>query len=203
MEIGPQEDALEPGGETIVDVAVTDAAGNPVSGAEVALVVLPCPVEYAQHLGNIVPALLQLVVFGILYLLLLDLPADARLALLLDPGFASPAPLMPAESAARSRGWKAGPLAGPDGLAPPGAPPLVARKLPGEVLLGVASGGAMAPPEAAPAAFPWRTFCARTQECPRAIATSYATENHIAPTDRNSNRSASVRSPGGQPLESR
>jgi hypothetical protein len=70
------------------------------------------------------------------------LPFDEK-EMLLDPGFASPAPLMPADSAARPRGWKAGPLAGPDGLGPPGASPLVVRKLPGEVLLGIATNGAL------------------------------------------------------------
>ncbi|MGD8807393.1 MAG: alpha-2-macroglobulin family protein, partial [Chloroflexota bacterium] len=40
LEIAPQEAALEPGGETVVDVSVVDAAGRPVSGAEVALVVV-------------------------------------------------------------------------------------------------------------------------------------------------------------------
>jgi uncharacterized protein YfaS (alpha-2-macroglobulin family) len=40
VEVAPQEKALEPGGETIVDVSVVDAAGRPVSGAEVALVVV-------------------------------------------------------------------------------------------------------------------------------------------------------------------
>ena len=69
-------------------------------------------------------------------------PFDEK-EMLLDPGFTEPAPLMPAESAARPRGWKAGPLAGPDGFAPPGASPLVVRKLPGEVVIGVVSNGAM------------------------------------------------------------
>jgi uncharacterized protein YfaS (alpha-2-macroglobulin family) len=40
VDVTPQEQALEPGGETIVDVSVIDAAGRPVSGAEVALVVV-------------------------------------------------------------------------------------------------------------------------------------------------------------------
>ena len=35
--------------------------------------------KYAQHLGNVVPALIQLVLFGALYLLFLKLPADARI----------------------------------------------------------------------------------------------------------------------------
>jgi uncharacterized protein YfaS (alpha-2-macroglobulin family) len=40
IDVAPQENELEPGGETTVDVTVLDAAGRPVSGAEVALVVV-------------------------------------------------------------------------------------------------------------------------------------------------------------------
>ena len=40
VEATPQEVELEPGGETIIDVTLTDASGRPVSGAEVAVVVV-------------------------------------------------------------------------------------------------------------------------------------------------------------------
>ena len=40
MEVTPRERELEPGGETVVDVRLTDADGNPVAGAEVALIVV-------------------------------------------------------------------------------------------------------------------------------------------------------------------
>ena len=40
MVVTPQEPELEPGAETVVDVALTDASGRPVSGAEVAVVVV-------------------------------------------------------------------------------------------------------------------------------------------------------------------
>ncbi|MCI0397330.1 MAG: MG2 domain-containing protein [Chloroflexi bacterium] len=40
LQVTPQETALEPGGETAIDVLVTDANGNPVAGAELAVVVV-------------------------------------------------------------------------------------------------------------------------------------------------------------------
>ena len=40
VDVAPQESGLEPGGETTIDVAVTDAGGQPVAGAEVAVVVV-------------------------------------------------------------------------------------------------------------------------------------------------------------------
>ena len=40
MVVTPLEPELEPGAETVVDVALTDASGQPVSGAEVAVVVV-------------------------------------------------------------------------------------------------------------------------------------------------------------------
>jgi hypothetical protein len=40
VRIDPEESALEPGGETIVNVTATDANGQPVSGAELAVVVV-------------------------------------------------------------------------------------------------------------------------------------------------------------------
>ena len=40
LEIDPEEDELEPGGETIVHVRLTDANGEPVAGAELAAVVV-------------------------------------------------------------------------------------------------------------------------------------------------------------------
>ena len=53
--------------------------------------------------------------------------------MLLDPGFTSAAPLMPADGPARPRGWKAGPL---------DASGLTIQKRPGEVVLGVVVTGA-------------------------------------------------------------
>jgi len=40
VQIDPEESALEPGGETIINVTATDASGQPVSGAELAVVVV-------------------------------------------------------------------------------------------------------------------------------------------------------------------
>ena len=40
LELTPEETALEPGGETTLDLVLTDAAGEPVAGAELAVVVV-------------------------------------------------------------------------------------------------------------------------------------------------------------------
>ncbi len=40
LEVSPQETELEPGGETILDLTLTDSNGQPVSGAEIAVVVV-------------------------------------------------------------------------------------------------------------------------------------------------------------------
>ncbi|MDX1687859.1 MAG: alpha-2-macroglobulin family protein, partial [Candidatus Promineifilaceae bacterium] len=40
VDVAPQVSGLEPGGETVIDVAVTDAGGRPVADAEVAVVVV-------------------------------------------------------------------------------------------------------------------------------------------------------------------
>ncbi len=40
LEVAPRETELEPGGETLIDVALTDADGRPVEGAELAVIVV-------------------------------------------------------------------------------------------------------------------------------------------------------------------